>query len=314
MNKLFLSVGFLLSALLIGCGGGGGSDPANGSDSSSVNSPTGNPALRSIQRVATGFTYPGIPNTNGYVVVKGSSIYVSDNTKVWSLSFSGQVNQTLVVNDPRGMAVMGGALNYAANPLSANANIYVFPDNTNPQVNSHAYNFGSLAAFNASLYAVDYTLTGQVLKFDNNGQGNAIGNLSGPSYITSDANYVYVTKENGGVAYIDQSGNTNTFTWAGITNPKGIVIVGGYAYVVSQASTDGNDAVILRVKLSDGTVDTYVDGQNLGTWDSGLSKGFCGPTGIAANTQDGYLYVINGYCQGANAVINNRSTLLRIKI
>ncbi len=294
----------------MGCGGGGG----GGSGTNvSGNSPVTNPTVRLVERIASGFNYSS-SNTNGYVVVLGSSIYVSDSIKIWSLDFSGQVNasDTQAIADSRGIAPVGSSLYYAGNP-QVNPNIYVFPNRNTPQVNNlnPNYNFGSLTNYGSDLYAIDFSL-GEVLKFVNKiGTGVSIASLSGASYITSDASYIYATKLNGGVTYIAPSAPNQSFSWTGLTNPKGIAIAGSYAYVVSQADNNGNGAAILRVKLSDGTVDTYVDGQTLGTWDSSLTKGFCGPTGIAANTQDGYLYVINGYCTG---VTSNGNSLLRIKI
>ena len=303
----------LLTAALAGCGGGGGGGGNTTDNSTVADTPTVNPTLRSIDRIATGFNFPAIPNTNGYVVVKGSELYVSDSSSIKNLNFSGQVLSTFSVNDPRGMAVSGSDLYYAANPTSSNSNIYRYPDQISRQITNIAYNFGSLSILGNDLYAVDYSGSGQVSRFTNK-LGNASAVFSGPSYITSDSTYVYVTKVSGGVGVVDQSGNAHSLNWQGITNPKGIAIAGSYAFIVSQADISGNGAVIFRVKLTDGTVDTYVDGQTSGVWDSSLDKGFCGPTGIAANTQDGYLYVVNGYCTGASAATGNRNSLIRIKI
>lgn len=308
-NKIIFAI--LLATSLLGCGGGGGGNTTD--NSTVIDTPTVNPTLRSIDRIATGFTFPTIPNTNGYVVVKGNQLYVSDSSSIKNLNFSGQLLGTVSVNDPRGMAVSGTDLYYAANPTSSNANIYLYPNQTSSQVTNIAYNFGSLSIFGNDLYAVDYSGSGQVSKFTNK-IGNASAVLSGPSYITSDSTYIYVTKVSGGVGSIDQFGNTQSLNWQGITNPKGIAIAGSYAFIVSQADSNGNGAVVFRVKLTDGTVDTYVDGQTKGVWNSSIDKGFCGPTGIAANAQDGYLYVVNGYCTGVGAATGNRNSLIRIKI
>jgi len=309
MKHFFWVLSTLISSALLGCGSGGG----GGADTSVSNdSPVVNPTVRRVERLASGFDFSAL-NTNGYVALLGSTIYVSDASKIWSLNLSGQVNllDTQIVTDPRGLTAASSSLYYAGSP-QGDSNIYLYPSQTSRLVNIQNYNFGSLAAFGNDLYAIDFSSgSGAVLKFTNKiGTGSSVASLIGSSYITSDASYIYATKQNGGATYFNPSSGSSS-SWTGLTNPKGIAIAGSYAYVVSEADNNGNGAVILRVKLSDGTVDTYVDGQTLGAWDPSLSQGFCGPSGIAANTQDGYLYVINGFCTG---ITSNANSLLRIKI
>ena len=312
MHKFFISVGLILPVLLAACGGGGG----GGSSASVVdpNSPVVNPTVRTIDRINSGFSFPTIPNTKGYVTVMGNSIYVSDASKVWVLNFLGQSTTSISVPDPRGVVGINGSLYYASwTASSTDQFIYIYPNTVTSVASSGvaSTNFGSLASFSGDLYAVDYSNSGQILKFTNNiGTGASVTGTTGANYITSDSNRIYITKT-AGVGYIDQQG-VHAYSWGLTNNPQGIAVTSNYAYVVSDADMNGNGAVIKRVKLSDGTVDTYVDEQSLGVWDHSISKGFCGPTGMAVNTTDGYLYVINGYCTGSAA--GNAHSLLRIKI
>lgn len=310
--RIYFTLALLAGLTACGGGGGGGSSPTPTPD---PNPPT----VRTVDRLASGFSFISTNNTNGYVAMLNQSIYVADSTTVSVFSTAGALTSSTVVSDVRGLASDGTHMYDAANPLvGGTPNIYVFPDTTTPKVSSSpTYNFGSLAVLGTDLYAVDYQGSGQVLKFTNKiGNGTAMDTtkLSGPSYISSDGTSIYVTKTNGDFGVFGSNGVVTLSTSTGLTNPKGVAVADGYAYVVSGADTNGNGAVIKRIKLADGTIDTYVDGVSLGVWDSGISKGFCGPTGMVADTVNKYLYVINGYCSGAGAVINNRATLLRIKI
>ena len=321
MKKILIVCSFLSMLLLIACGGGGGGGSGGqGAGASQIVAKT--VSIVDVSTLTPALTLPEFitRSIDGY-------LYVTDATSnLRKINLNGGTNTTLItVGSATGIGLSGaGNLYYLANH-----NIYLYSAGTPTSIYADGSSiFAGMVFSGNNLYVADRS---SILRIP----GVAVGSTyfppltnillqtvaahpAAPIGLAVDATNIYATLDNGSVIFFPL-GNTLTLpnsanTWsAGFSNPKGVVVVGNYAYVVNYGTT-GDDGFISKVDLNSGgsfgTVSTFMDSTNNGNWPAGR-VGFCGPYGITADPDGSYVYVTNQTCT-SNTV--NSNSILKIKL
>lgn len=301
-----LLVVFLMASLL-GCGGGGG-----GSTSSNTSVPVYEKTITSFDTTSHPLTTPKLMafSSAGQLTVVDHASIVTFNTA------NGNLVSEYFVTNPFGVAVKPGTNDvYYTGGAAGNQGVFVNGTQV-PIPNTNANLYGIAFATAQDWYVAN--VAGSVLIYQNNSRGNptSVNVPTGlPSALVSNNGLIYISLAGANASILsfnpaNASDPTNhgftTLAWGTFDFPNGMVIDGGYAYIVNAGDSNGDGGYISRVKISDGTKEVFASNL-VGVWQT-AGVGFCGPAGVAI--YDKYLYVSNGTCTSGI----NQNQILKIKL
>ena len=320
MKKNFIFCNLALTIVLSACGGGGGGGGGSGGGNATLVSPT----------TVTLFSAALLPPLQSPQFITRSSdgyLYVSDSSSTIRKISIADASATVL---PAVASATGLALS-TSNDLYylANSQVNFLNQTTNastPVFSPSSNNFAGMAFSGSTAYFANGTSFQSVAATNTNYTftSGQVCNLSGntPIGLAVDSTSLYATLDSGGVLHTPLGACPSlldaTTIYTDSTNlnkPKGIVIVGSYAYVVNNGTPNqyADEGFISKINLSPGAlnpVTTFMNNTN-GNWPTG-HVGFCDPYGITAEPDGSYIYVTNR----SNCLVNsaNKNTILKIKL
>lgn len=316
-NKLLMLLLFF-AATFLGCGGGGG-----GSTDSPIS--TTPPAYeKTISTFATTYVLvkPKLMVLSGaglLTVVDESS---GGSVVTFSTADGSMHGSRLAVSNASGVAVQPNtsAIYYTGDGPTHQTVLSNGLPAPIPDTGGNLY--GLAFSSQQDLYVANISGTGSILIYSNFSPATtpSVSSLGGfPSALVAYDNLIYVSIAGNNAPIVEfdparvnevPNHGVRTLPWGTFQFPNGIVIDGGYAYIVNAGSASGDSGFISKVKLSDGTKEVFAS-DSVGVW-STQSAGFCSPAGIAIYEK--YLYVSNGTCSPSYTGYPNRNKILKIKL
>jgi hypothetical protein len=309
----------LLCAELAGCGGGGGGGGGT------LNPPPSTPQpVAVIERFAAGVNFVS-PKHMG---LANGQLFVADGLGAGRIAVVDSTSQALVpsstinVTSPYGIGLLSSDIYYTAEDASSYDGIYKLGSLSSLVALSGSNQFGGFAFYSTTgLFVANGT---SVLVFSSsNGFSTSTQTiaLASPEALASDTNkaLVYASLGNNTVVSINPATNTatvltqtNPSKWGPFMLPQGIAVSGGYAYVVSQGSAQGDGGYLSKVNTTTGETE-IIASDTVGNWGS-LPVGFCRATGIAIDVGGQYAYVSNGNTCTNAAHQQNQDQIFKIKL
>ncbi len=315
-NWLFLG---LSCVLFTGCGGGGGGSDSNSNSSSSQSPP---PAV--IERFAAGVSFVA-PK---YMSFSNGQLFVADGTGAGRIAVVNSTSQALVpastvnVTSPYGIGLLSSDVYYTAEDASSYDGIYKLGNLSSLVALSASNQFGGFAFYSTTgLFVANGSSILVYSSANNFSTSTQTITLASPAALASDVNksLVYASLGNNTVVSINPATNattvltqTNPIKWGPFTLPQGIAVSGGYAYVVSQGSAQGDGGYVSKVNTTTGETEVVVS-DTVGNWGS-LPVGFCRATGIAIDANGEYAYVSNGNTCTNAVHQQNRDQIFKIRL
>lgn len=315
-NKLSVLL-LLVATALVGCGGGGGDSTSNSSSSQSQ-------PLAAIERFAAGVSFVAPKHMS----FSNGQLFVADGLGTGRIAVVNSTSQALVpsstvdVTSPYGIGLLSSDIYYTAEDASSDDGIYKLGNLSSLVALSASNQFGGFAFYSTTgLFVANGT---SVLVYSSsNGFSTSTQTiaLASPEALASDTNkaLVYASLGNNTVVSIDPATNattvltqTNPSKWGPLMLPQGIAVSGGYAYVVSQGSSQGDGGYLSKVNTTTGETEVLVS-DTVGDWGS-LPVGFCRATGIAIDVSGQYAYVSNGNTCTNAVHRQNQDQIFKIKL
>jgi hypothetical protein len=316
--KKWLLLGFSCAALA-GCGGGGG-----GSDSISNSSSSQSQPLAVIERFAAGVSFVS-PKHMGF---SNGQLYVADGLGSGRIAVVNSTSQALVpsstinVTSPYGIGLLSSDIYYTAKDASSYDGIYKIGNLSSLVALSASNHFGGFAFYSTTgLFVANGSSILVYSSANNFSTSTQTITLASPAALAADTNkgLVYASLGDDTVVSINPATNattvltqTNSPKWWPFTLPQGIAVSGGYAYVVSQGSAQGDGGYVSKVNTTTGETEVIVS-DTVGNWGS-LPVGFCQATGIAIDATGQYAYVSNGNTCTNVVHRQNRDQIFKIKL
>jgi len=318
--KSWLLLG-LSCALFAGCGGGGGGGESNSSSSSSSSQ---SPPPATIERFAAGVTFVA-PR---HMSFSNGQLFVADGTGSGRIAVVNSTSQALVpastinVTSPYGVGLLSNDIYYTAVDASTYDGIYKMGNLSSLVALSASNQFGGFAFYSSTgLFVANGTSILVYSSANNFSTSTQTITLSSPAALAADINkaLVYASLGNNTVVSINPATNATTVLtqtspvkWGPFALPQGIAVSGGYAYVVSQGSAQGDGGYLSKVNTTTGQTE-IIASDTVGSWGS-LPVGFCQATGIAIDANGQYAYVSNGNTCTDTVHRQNRDQILKIKL